>query len=89
MTLRRVNNANKGSLFPYYISKSISQFLLDILERYQILPELNSEVYHMNCFLYALRQEGVSEAVINTIKTHISNTHIKIIASTLSVRSLG
>ena len=40
---------------------------------------MNSEAYHSNCCLYALRQSNVVfEGIISTIKTHISNNYIKI-----------
>lgn len=53
------------------------QTLLDVQECYKILPDSNSEAYHINYFLYALRQAGISESIINTIMTDISNTHIE------------
>ena len=52
--------------------------LLQRLERYQILADLNDENYHSNCFIYALKQtQYVSKDIIDTVKSHISHTYIK------------
>ena len=67
-------------MFPYYIEdpSKLSWETLVRSERYQILADLNSEAYHSNCFIYALRQsEVVPENIISCIKTHITNTRIK------------
>ena len=56
----------------------LSQELLATPERYKILSDLNSETYHTNCFIYALRHTKViRENIISYIKTHITNTYIK------------
>ena len=77
---KNVYTTNTVGLFPLYIPKPQSLTYssdLYLLERYQIFPSLNPELYSTNCFLYALSQYRVSIGKIVVLRPHIANIYIK------------
>ena len=76
---RRILNVNAAGLFPYYIADPLKWTERDLmlLDRYQILADLDSELYHSNCFIYAMEQYRVPSDKIEIAKAHVTSVYIK------------
>ena len=60
----------EGAFFPYTHNIDID------LSRYQIFNEVKSENYNENCFIYALKMSGLTDSVVDTIKSYCKSDHI-------------
>ena len=82
------NKSAEGAFFPYFLNSNVDLNLND----YQIYKEEdNKENFKDNCFIFALRKQGLKEEKLEIIKSFIKNQYfkkssIKEIALNLNIR---